>query len=107
MFDPDEILQQQEEEARLKQVKQRQRIDDVCWLMSHTRGRRFLWDLLDKTHFERPGETIFRTHGGQQSYLLGAYEVGRALADEIRNLCPEQYLLMVRENTPKPDEVSP
>ncbi len=106
MFDPDEILQQREEEARLKQIKQRQRIDDVRWLMADQRGRRILWDLLDKTHFERPGETIFRTHGGQQSYLLGAYEIGRTLAEEIRNLCPEQYLLMVRENTQKSEDVA-
>lgn len=107
MFEDDEILQKREDEARQKQIKLRQRIDDVRWLMGDVRGRRFVWNLLDKTHFERPGETIFRTHGGQQSYLLGAYEVGRTQAEEIRTLCPEQYLLMVRENTPKTDEVDP
>lgn len=103
MFEDDEISQQREEAARLAQKR---RVDDVRNQMGQLSGRRFVWQLLTATRFEGR-TTLFDTHGGRQSYLLGAYEVGRALADEIRTLCPEQYLLMVRENTPKPDEVSP
>ncbi|EKT4522791.1 hypothetical protein QEM13_002034 [Pseudomonas putida] len=103
MFEDDEILRQQEDKARLAQKR---RIDDVRWQMGDVRGRRFVWKQLVDTRFEGR-TTLFDTHGGRQSYLLGAYEVGRALADEIRTLCPEQYLLMVRENTPKTDEVDP
>lgn len=101
MLDTDEILQQREDHARLLK---RQRIDDVRQQMDSPSGRRFVWSLLVTTRFEAKS-TLFDTHGGRQSYLLGAYEVGRSLSDEIRALCPEQYLLMVRENTRQPDEV--
>ncbi|ENC9802769.1 hypothetical protein ABLG07_005145 [Pseudomonas aeruginosa] len=102
MFEDDEITQQREEASRLKQ---RQRADDVNSQMATLSGRRFVWDLLGYTRYEGRS-TLFDTHGGRQSYLLGAYEVGRKLSEEIRTLCPEQYLLMVRENSKQPDEVT-
>ncbi|HGM6550051.1 TPA: hypothetical protein ACKP6T_006133 [Pseudomonas aeruginosa] len=102
MFEDDEITQQREEASRLKQ---RQRADDVKSQMATLSGRRFVWDLLGYTRYEGRS-TLFDTHGGRQSYLLGAYEVGRNLSEEIRTLCPEQYLLMVRENSKQPDEVN-
>ncbi|MGP5771858.1 hypothetical protein [Pseudomonas aeruginosa] len=95
MFEDDEITQQREDAARLRQ---RQREDDVKSQMATLNGRRFVWDLLGYTRYEGRS-TLFDTHGGRQSYLLGAYEVGRKISEEIRTLCPEQYLLMVRENT--------
>ncbi|HHH8806334.1 TPA: hypothetical protein ACP3Z6_005962 [Pseudomonas aeruginosa] len=102
MFEDDEITQQREEASRLKQ---RQRADDVKSQMATLSGRRFVWDLLGYTRYEGRS-TLFDTHGGRQSYLLGAYEVGRKLSEEIRALCPEHYLLMVRENSKQPDEVT-
>ncbi|HIE3934795.1 TPA: hypothetical protein ACXNHW_005869 [Pseudomonas aeruginosa] len=102
MFEDDEITQQREEASRLKQ---RQRADDVKSQMATLSGRRFVWDLLGYTRYEGRS-TLFDTHGGRQSYLLGAYEVGRKLSEEIRTLCPEQYLLMVRENSKQTDEVT-
>ncbi|EOV0882328.1 hypothetical protein I4987_06320 [Pseudomonas aeruginosa] len=102
MFEDEEITQQREEASRLKQ---RQRADDVKSQMATLSGRRFVWDLLGYTRYEGRS-TLFDTHGGRQSYLLGAYEVGRKLSEEIRTLCPEQYLLMVRENSKQPDEVT-
>ncbi|EPG5063377.1 hypothetical protein AB9A01_09475 [Pseudomonas aeruginosa] len=102
MFEDDKITQQREDAARLRQ---RQRADDVKSQMATLSGRRFVWDLLGYTRYEGRS-TLFDTHGGRQSYLLGAYEVGRKLSEEIRTLCPEQYLLMVRENSKQPDEVT-
>lgn len=95
MFDEDDISLQREDGARLAQKR---RNADVRAQMATQTGRRFVWQLLTATRFEGR-TTLFDTHGGRQSYLLGAYEVGRSLADEIRTLIPEQYLLMVRENT--------
>lgn len=95
MYDEDDISQQREEAERLKQ---RRRRDDIQWLMSDQRGRRIVWKQLEDSRFESRS-TLFDTHGGRQNYYLGMYEVGRQLSDEIRDLCPEQYLLMVRENT--------
>ena len=102
MYEDEAILQQREDAARLAQKR---RVDDVRSQMAAPQGRRFVWSLLAATRFEGRA-TLFDTHGGRQSYLLGAYEVGRSLADEIRTLCPEHYLLMVRENTQQPDEVT-
>ncbi len=99
MFDEDDISQQREEQARL----QKRRAADVRWLMGDVRGRRIAWKQLVDSRFESRS-TLFDTHGGRQNYYLGMYEVGRQLSDEIRDLCPEQYLLMVRENTTKPNE---
>ncbi|MBA6090035.1 hypothetical protein H4C81_14195 [Pseudomonas monteilii] len=100
MFDEDDISQPRENEARLAQKR---RAADVRTQMATQTGRRFVWRLLVDTRFESQ-KTLFDTHGGRQSYLIGAYEVGRSLADEIRTLCPEQYLLMVRENNPSTEE---
>lgn len=99
----EDISQQREDVARLAQKR---RAADVRAQMATQTGRRFVWQLLTATRFEGR-TTLFDTHGGRQSYLLGAYEVGRSLADETRTLCPEQYLLMVQENTPKTEEVAP
>lgn len=95
MDEYDDISQQRDEAARLAQKR---RAADVRSQMATQVGRRFVWQLLTATRFEGR-TTLFDTHGGRQNYLLGAYEVGRSLADEIRTLIPEQYLLMVRENT--------
>lgn len=100
MDDDELILQQREDEQRLLHKR---RIDDITWQMADLRGRRFVWDLLRTTRYEGR-TTLFDTHGGRQSYLLGAYEVGRNLSEEIRALRPEQYLLMVQENTQKNPE---
>lgn len=100
MFDDEDISRQREEAVRLAQKR---RAADVRAQMATQTGRRFVWQLLTATRFEGR-TTLFDTHGGRQSYLLGAYEVGRSLADETRTLCPEQYLLMVRENTANTEE---
>lgn len=95
MDDYEESRLEREEELRLKQNR---RADDVRHQMSSLPGRRFVWALLVSTKCESRA-TLFDTHGGRQSYLIGAFEVGRSISEEIRRLCPEQYLLMVQENT--------
>lgn len=101
MFDDESELQEGHDKARL--IRQR-RVDDLKWLMDDMRGRRYVWSLLISTRFESR-IAMFDTHGGRQNYLLGAYEVGRGQAQEIRDACPDEYLLMVRENSHKPEEV--
>jgi hypothetical protein len=102
MYEDDDILEQREVKARLLRKR---RVDDVRAQMGSQPGRRFVWALLLATKYESR-LPLFDTHGGRQSYLIGAYDVGRTLSEEIRDLCPEQYLLMVRENTQQPDEVT-
>lgn len=103
LFDTTDGADAERESA--EKLKNRQRIDDVREQMATRRGRRFVWSLLVASKFEGARETLFKTHGGHASYMLGGYELGRGLSDEVRTLCPEQYMLMLRENNPQPDEV--
>lgn len=94
-----------EDESELQQVRDKEllsiqrREDDLKWLMGDMRGRRYVWALLSTATRYESRSAIFDTHGGRQSYLLGAYDVGRGQAQEIRDACPDEYLLMVRENS--------
>lgn len=101
MFDQDESRER--EDAERLRIERRK--DDVRWLMGDVRGRRYVWQLLLATKFEER-TALFDTHGGRQNYLLGAYSVGRGISDEVRDLCPDEYLAMVRENNQQPDEVT-
>lgn len=93
MFEQEEEIQRQAQEAEA-----RLRAEEFRYLMADVRGRRFIWKLLVETKYETDAP-MFDTHGGRQSYLLGMYDLGRAIGRKIRALCPQQYLLMVQENT--------
>ncbi|WP_446727941.1 hypothetical protein [Pseudomonas aeruginosa] len=100
MFEDEETLRKEAEAAQA-----RLRAEEYRFLMSDVRGRRFIWKLLVETRYET-NTPLLDTHGGRQSYLLGSYDLGRAIGRNIRSQCPEQYLLMVRENSKQPDEVN-
>lgn len=67
-------------------------------LMSEPAGRRFIWlelseaNVFSSTYF--PGDTFDMT-----SWREGKRAHGLAWNNEISSLCPEQYMLMVRENS--------
>ena len=80
-----------------RELAARQRVDDVEHQMSTVQGRRFVWSILSSARVEGGG-SLFDAHAGRQSYNLGVFEEGRKLAEELRDLCPDQYMDMVREN---------
>jgi hypothetical protein len=97
MFDDEEIPGQREAKLRLQQ----KRIDDdFLWLMDSQRGRRIVWDQMSKA---KVFNTTFDTHGGRMSLYEGMRQHGLYLLGEINRLCPEKYPVMVRENSPQPE----
>jgi hypothetical protein len=67
--------------------------DDLQWLMADKRGRRVMQRLLDKagiyrSSFTGNSETFFRE--GERN--VGLYWVAR-----IHEVCPDRYLLMIKE----------
>src|SRR5689334_796987 len=73
---------------------ERERMEDMAWVMSSPRGRRFMWWLLGETGLY---ESIFR----QPSHLVMAAErlvyngarreIGLELQSELRRTCPTEY----------------
>lgn len=93
-YDQSSELKDQKEK---RELAARQRVDDVEHQMSTVHGRRFAWSILSSARVEGGG-SLFDAHAGRQSYNLGAFDEGRKLAEELRDLCPDQYMEMVREN---------
>lgn len=96
-FDPTDIAGNEEREALRKDKAQRtveQEIEDLKWLMSDKRGRRFIWSLLAFTGvFRNPftgnSETFFR---------CGEMNVGQKYLGDINQHAPERYNQMVTEH---------
>lgn len=73
--------------------EQRQRAEDLKWVMSDTRGRRFIHDVLETTGvyrnpFTGNSETFFR---------CGEMNVGQRLLAQLMATCPKRYLEMIKE----------
>lgn len=71
------------------------RVEDLRWLMATPRGRRFIYQLLERTGLRKEP----MTGNSQTFYNLGALAIGRELEGEIFAYASEQYLLMITENT--------
>jgi len=79
---------------RTEQDIDRERIEDMAWVMSSERGRRLMWWLLGETGLY---ESIFR----QPSPMVMAAErlvyngakrdFGQWLQSELRRICPTQF----------------
>lgn len=95
-----EILQKQEEQRHLRQLQAEQ---DFTWLMADPRGRRLVWADLARARVFHP---IFDQNPSQMAFNEGGRQYGLWLLDRINTLCPHLYLVMVQENTTKPDEVN-
>lgn len=100
MKDNDEILQQREELSRLRE---RQRDDDMKWLMASATGRRIVWRLLERA---KVFSSTFDQHAGAMSFNEGRRSAGLELLSDINRLCPHQYPVMAQENIQKPEEAS-
>jgi hypothetical protein len=96
-YDPTDLPKQQadkrEEDAR-KRVARQQEIGDLKWLMSSPRGRRFVWRLLD---LSGPFRLSFDTNAMKMAFQEGNRNMGNQLLNEVMNLCPELYPVMVKE----------
>jgi hypothetical protein len=96
-YDPTDTRGQEQEkreaEARKHLVRELE-IADVKWLMSSKRGRRIMWRLLD---LSGPFRLSFDTNAMKMAFNEGNRNLGNQLFNEVMNLCPELYPVMVKE----------
>lgn len=110
-YDPTDLRGQeteQKETAARNRVARDLEIADVKWLMSTERGRRILWRILDRAGVFR---ISFHTNAMQMAFNEGNRNLGNWLFNEVMQLCPEKYPVMLeeqkhgereRDNGPKP-----
>lgn len=95
-FDLDAQAQaEQDAQAKSKRAMQ-QEIEDIKWLMSNKRGRRYLYGVL-----ERAGvmQLSFNTNAMMMSFNEGRRNEGLATLAKILAHCPDQYVSMLKENS--------
>ena len=90
--------------ADKKQVKEKKQeaknsqevaIEDLQWQMSDPRGRRLMWQLLERTH-------VFQTSftGNSKTFFNeGERQIGLYYMADLNVHCPDEYSLMMKENT--------
>ena len=99
MSNPTDIEEQEalrREERERARVLQQQEMDDLKWLMNAKRGRRFIHRWL-----ERAGvfQLSFNTNAMTMAFNEGRRNEGLALTNRLMAACPEQWALMMKENT--------
>ena len=95
-FDPTDTEANEVREAE-KRAEQKavvdQQVEDLKWLMSDKRGRRFMWNLLAVTGvFANPF-----TGNSETFFKCGMMSVGQTYLGDINVHCPERYNQMVTE----------
>lgn len=86
-------LEKQEADSR-KRLARELEIADVQWLMSSKRGRRIMWRLLE---LSGPFRLSFDPNAMKMAFNEGNRNLGNQLFNELMNLCPEMYPVMVKE----------
>ena len=97
IMDPFDISGQKkhkETKKRVSELKEKIEVDDLKWIMSNKRGRRFAWRLLDRAGIYR---TSF-TGNSTTFFNEGMRNIGLMLVADIHEACPEAYALMIKEN---------
>lgn len=94
--EPTDLRAQARAKAEADERIARQRrieLDDVRWLMSDKRGRRFVWRLLEAAGIYRSSFT-----GNSTTFFNeGARNVGLRFLADVNEACPERYLEMLKE----------
>jgi hypothetical protein len=98
-YDPLDIRGQErakvEKDLRDKVARENEEAD-VKWLMSTRRGRRIVWRLLDRAGVFR---LSFNTNAMQMAFAEGGRNEGLRTLAQIHTLCPELYVVMLKERT--------
>jgi hypothetical protein len=83
------------EKALKAQLERQAEIDDLLWLMSDKRGRRFMWRLLQRTGIYQlsfvPGDSTVT------AFREGNRNQGLQLLSEVMQHCPERFSVMQKE----------
>lgn len=82
-------------EAEAAQRQQRSvELEDLKWVMSDARGRRFMWRLLSQA---RVFQASFTGEALSSAFNEGARSAGLKHLADIHEACPQQYLVMTKE----------
>jgi hypothetical protein len=98
-FDPLDIRSQEQAQA---QADDRSRlalqieIDDLKWLMSNKRGRRFVARLLERAGVWR---LSFNTNALAMAFSEGQRNEGLRLLAQVTAHCPDRYTELLKEST--------
>lgn len=89
---------EQDKEARAASSKldQQNEAEDFKWLMASKRGRRIVWRLLEQAGVF---QLSFSPNAMQMAFAEGRRSYGNRTLAQIHALCPEQYTVMVLEQT--------
>jgi hypothetical protein len=82
------------EKAVKAQLAAQTEIDDLCWLMSDKRGRRFVWRQLGEAGVYRQS---FTGEPLTSAFKEGQRSLGLQLMAAIHQHCPERFSEMQRE----------
>lgn len=85
---------EQEAQERLRLIQQIE-IDDLKWLMSNKRGRRFAYRLLEVAGVWR---LSFHTNALTMAFNEGLRNTGLWLVNALTTHCPDRYFEMLKES---------
>lgn len=70
-------------------------VDDLKWLMSNKRGRRFVFRVLERARVYSPS---FNTNALVMAFTDGQKNEGVRLLAQLTTHCPDRYLEMLEES---------
>ena len=94
-FDIQEQERAAEESARRALLDAKQEADDLKWLMSDKRGRRFVARLIDMAGVHRPS---IDQNTAAMAFKEGKRWLGTLLVEKLDQLCFDRYLEMLKES---------
>lgn len=93
----EDLPQDEQDSIRAAEDRARKQAEvDFVDIMSTVGGRRYFWSQISDCHAFHP---IFDTDHAVMCLREGRRQVGLELLQKINSLCPDQYQVMVRENT--------
>jgi hypothetical protein len=93
-----ELDDSQQQASREKQeAESRKFAEDLRWIMSDKRGRRYMWRLLEQTRVYQLSLVLGAFD--QTAFNEGQRSIGLKYLAELDRVCPERYEEMVKENT--------
>jgi hypothetical protein len=99
--DPIDLVGQERQKAerasRERLLRETER-DDIKWLMKSGKGRRIVWRLLDLSGVN---SGCFSTNALQMAFNEGNRHYGNFLQAQMVAICPDEYVLMLKEQWPK------
>jgi hypothetical protein len=93
-YDPDAEQARRQRAAADQANKASTLVDDLRWVMSSPRGRRFVAWLLEFSGVRRPS---FHNSGSVTAFNEGQRNVGQAVLGQVEEHCFDNYLKLLEE----------